>query len=231
MSIFSRSAEQPPASWFDLGATGSATQSAFGRSRPEAGSQLGGVSTAGAILTIGGAVTSAIGAFAAIQDQKHALKAQKLSFEFEAMQAAINARGAEKFAQQLLQAGRTEIGQMQLQFAAEKAARRTSAAGRGIVTGSGSSAEELASVELASKMNAFQMNLNTVQRANAAREQGAGFQGRGLIASASARNAGRSARSLLPGAAASASLLSSAGSIANQWVATQRSDLFYGRGL
>lgn len=191
----------------------------------------GGIATAGTYLQIGGAATQAIGAFFSVLDQKDALKSQKLSLEFEQTMAALNARAAEKTAQQLLQAGRTEIGQMQLQFAQEKAARRASTAGRGVVVGTGSSAEELASVELAKRTNAFMMNLNTVQRANAAQDQAVEFRNRGLLAGVSARNVGRTAAGLSPLAAVNASLLSSAGAVANQWIANKRADLYYGRNV
>lgn len=186
-----------------------------------------GVSTFGLVTSIGGAAVSAIGSFFAAESAKSEYKSQKLSAEFAESMSAINASAAERDAQALIQSGNRQVSLLGLQYAQEKAAQRTSTAAAGVVVGTGSSAEALASTELAKKIDAFELNLGTVSRASRVRAEAADSHSRSLLAGVSARNFGRSARTISPVSGAAASLLSSAGSVASQWVANRREELYY----
>lgn len=186
-----------------------------------------GLSNFGLAMSAGGAVTSAIGSFFAILDTQNQLKSQALSLEFQQSMSALNARAAERDADAVMEAGRREIALMGVAYAQEKSMQRTSTAGAGVRVGTGSSAEVLASTELAKRLNAFQMNIDTVARAHSARAEAVGHRNQGLLAGVSARNLRRSARNMSPAAGAVTSLLSSAGSVASQWAADARADLFY----
>lgn len=187
----------------------------------------GRTATAGTILTIGGGVMQAIGAFADAQNSKNQLKTQALSAEFEATMAAQDARAAEKDAQAILEAGQTEIGRLGQRYAQEKAAQRTSAAGAGVRVGTGSSAEALASTELAKAIDARTINQNTLQQVNAARTRGTNARNASLLAGVSARNLRRTAGSIQPLVGAAAGLIGTGGAVASQWVASRRAE-FYG---
>lgn len=187
----------------------------------------GGISGFGQGLSIGGAATAAIGSFFAIRDTQNQAKSNALSFEFQQSQSLLNASAAAREADAVIMSGQTQAGLIGLQYAQEKAAQRTSTAGAGVVVGTGSSAEAQASTELAKRLDLFQLNLDTVARAHRVRSESAAFRGQSILAGASARNSRRSARSLIPAAGAVTSLLSSAGTVASQWVADRRADLYY----
>lgn len=187
----------------------------------------GGISAFGQGMSIGGSVASAIGSFFAIRDTQNQAKSNALAFEFQDSMSMLNASAATREAEGILEAGRREIGQIGLRYAQEKASQRTSTAGAGVVVGTGSSAEVLASIELAKKLDTFELNLGTVARAHQSRIAGANARNDSILARVSARNSLRTARSVVPAVGAITSLVGSAGTVASQWVADSRADLYY----
>jgi hypothetical protein len=113
-----------------------------------------------------------------------------------------------------------------MRYAQEKAAQRTSTAAGGVVVGTGSSAEALASTELAKKLDARAINLNSLGQVSAARARSVNASNESLLARASARNLSRSASTINPGLGALTSLIGSSGAVATQWVAGKRAELY-----
>jgi hypothetical protein len=92
----------------------------------------------GSIMSVFGAVNSAIGSFYAADSQKTQLKMQAQNQRFQAQMSAINARGAEMQAQQSLLAGERAIGQYTMGAGQRRASATASMAARGIQGGVGS---------------------------------------------------------------------------------------------
>lgn len=182
----------------------------------------GGLATAGTALQIGGAVTSAIGAFSAADLGRESLKSQALSMEFEASMSAINARAAEKDAAAILEAGQQETLMLDLGNAARKAADKASFASRGVAVGAGSAAEIAASSEFAHQLDRRSIRLNAVRAANDARVNATNQRIQGSIASVSARNLRATARSINPWMSASGGLLSGVGAAASAYANDHR---------
>jgi hypothetical protein len=172
-----------------------------------------GLSDFGFVTAIGGQAMQLVGNFYAARSARNQAKAQADSLKFRETMAYRNARAAERDAQQELRAGRHEAAVRQLQTAQEKGAETASAAARGLA-GTGSSAEVLASLELASQMDVLSIRTNAVRRANAARRQGVNYRNQGLLAGVSARNLRRTAGSISPAATAAGDLLRVGGTAA-----------------
>lgn len=195
---------------------GGAGQDALAAGRPDGPDTTGqGLGAAGLILGIFGAVNSAIGTFYEARSAKNAFKAQALTLEFEQTQANANARLAEQDAQAEIQAGHDELARMTLAAGQEKASATVREAARGVVSGVGSAAEVQATRELMKQIDSMTINANATRAAGAMRIRGANMSGRAGLLGASAENARASGRLLRPGAAAGASLLSSAGPVAS----------------
>jgi hypothetical protein len=181
--------------------------------------------TFGIVLGIGGALTSAVGAYYSVLGQRYQLRSQALSRDFEASIAGFNARAAERDAQALIQAGQQRKGLSTLRFGQLKAASRTRTAAAGVQAGVGSAAEVQASIEAVKEIDSLTIELNAVRAAGAARTRAVDFRNRALFARVSAANARRSAGALSPGLAAATSLLGGAGRVSSQFLDQERFNL------
>lgn len=189
------------------------------RQDPNAGSSL---SAVGGIAQIGGALMSAIGNYYAVQSQQYQLRSQALAAEFEASMANINARQAEMDAQAVMRARDREIAQLTARYGQEKAAVRTSAAGRGVTVGVGSARDVEAGLELSKLVDVMTLNRNAVRESNARRMQAADLRNRSLLGGVSAENARASARSLNPRLAFHSAALAGVGQAANNYAFWRR---------
>lgn len=154
-------------------------------------------------LGILGAFSGAVGAFYSARSTKNQLK-------FEAEIADINARLSEKAAQQELQRGQFEVGQITRRAGQIKGSQRASMAANGIDLGVGSAAELQASTDLLKEQDMRQIEVNAIAGAWGYRTQGTNYRNEASMGRASAG-------SINAGLAAGTSLLGSAGSVASMW--------------
>lgn len=177
-------------------------------------SSMGTMTAIGLSAQLTGAFIGAIGAWASADAQKTQLKSQAMSAEFAAAMSALNARRAEQDAQELLAAGRGEIGRLTMAGGQRLASLRVSAARRGVDGSSGSAAEVQASERIVTTIDAMTIDRNTVRAANQARAQAVNAQNQSLLAGVSGSNIRSTANSIRPAAAFGSSSLISGGQIA-----------------
>jgi hypothetical protein len=180
------------------------------------------MATAGGILAIGGAITSAIGSYYALKSQQSQLRAQALSLEFQQFMASLDARAAEQEAQQILKAGQQQVAYAGMEAAQAKGSQAAQVGAAGIQAGTGSAAEVAASIELAKRLDAATYRQNAVQQAGAARVGATNARNQASLAGVSAGNLRRTARSISPESGALTSLIGGAGSAANYWAYNKR---------
>lgn len=191
-------------------------------SRPSSGGGYGGLAQASFWLQIGGALVGAVGSYYQAKARKDELKSQALSLDFEASMAAINARQVEADAQTILEAGQQQNALQGLQYAQVKAADRASAAARGVVVGTGSSADAQRSIDFAATQDRLTISANAIRAAGERKSQAVDLRTRGTLASVSAGNLRASARSINAGLAAGTTLLGASGQIADRAVYNRR---------
>lgn len=177
------------------------------------------MANAGLILSLSGAVNSAIGTYAALQAQKHQLKSEALNAEFRATQSGIAAAAAESEAQQIVNAGRMQYALRGLVEAQDIGATRVSAASRGVVVGDGSAGEVERSQRIAAELDKRALRTNTERAAQAARERRSNLGSESMLARVSAGNMRASAGTLNPAQGALVSTTASAGSLLSQYAA------------
>lgn len=163
----------------------------------------------GDALSIGGVLTSAVGAYYQARSAQDQAKSQALSAEFEAFMANLDARQAEVDANTIMDSAKQEIAFRGLQSAQEQGAASVDAAARGVGAG-GSAAEVKLSIEIARRVDALTITKNTMRDAAAARRQGVNARNQASMARVSADNLRRSARTISPGLAAGGALLQGA---------------------
>lgn len=202
-----------------IGSTGAPIQAP----PPSAPSSIG--QSFSAVGAVAGAITTAIGGYAAAQQRKHELKSQASSLEFQAQMSQLNARAAENDAQEIMRAGNMQIGLLGMRYAQEKAALRTSTGARGIKSDVGSAAEVQASVSLAREIDALTLRSETVRAAGNARMRGVQASSDATMARVGAANSRASAGTINPALEAHTSLLGSASRAADYWMHSRR----YGR--
>lgn len=171
----------------------------------------------GSIMSIGGAVTGAIGAYYNAQNQKAQLESQASSLRFQADISQLNAVQAEFTAQQIMRVGQQKQGQVSLRAGKIKSSQRASMAARGIDLGVGSAVETIATTDLMKEIDMLTVNAETVRSAEAARLQRQNYLTASAMQDVSASNLSASSMSISPFMAAGTSLLGSAGSVANAW--------------
>lgn len=152
---------------------------------------------------IGGAVTSAGGAFFGAQSAKSAAN-------FRAGLSETNARLAELSAQSTLQQGEKEVGRLTLHAGQLKSSQRAGMAANGIDLGVGNAAETLASTDLMKDIDSRQITANAVRSAWGLKTQATNYRNDALIKRATAD-------SISPFASAATSLLGSATKVAGSW--------------
>lgn len=175
-----------------------------------AGSQ--GMAQFGLGMQVAGAVSSAIGSYAG-------LRAQKSQLRIQAILDGINAKAAGTAADSALAAGQHEEQGSMLRTAQLKSTQQADFAAGNIDLGEGSAARVLTSTDV---MGAI--DKNTIA-ANAVR-QAWGYRTGAVNASNQGRFASAGADATNPGMGAGASLLGSAGSVAQSWYMLNRSGAF-----
>ena len=160
--------------------------------------------------------TSIIGAIGSAQLARTQAKANKSAFEFQADMSKINARMAERSAQSMLFQGQQQIASLTLRSGKVKSAQRVAMAANGIDLGEGNAVEVQATTDLMTEIDK-----NTIE-ANALRSAW-GYRTQGVNASNQALMSGVSADSISPNSAASSTLMSSAGNVAQQWYTMNKS--------
>lgn len=181
------------------------------------GTNTAAMSQFGSIMSIGGAVTGAIGAYYNAQNQKAQLESQASSLRFQADISQLNAVQAEFTAQQILRVGQQKQGQVSLRAGKIKSSQRASMAARGIDLGVGSAVETIATTDLMKEIDMLTVNAETVRSSEAARLQRQNYLTAAAMQDVSASNLMGSAASISPFMSAGTSLLGSAGSVANAW--------------
>ena len=181
------------------------------------GTGIPAMSQFGSIMSIGGAVTGAIGSYYAAQNQKAQLESQASSLRFQADISQLNAVQAEFTAQQILRVGQQKQGQISLRAGKIKSSQRASMAARGIDLGVGSAVETIATTDLMKEIDMLTVNAETVRSSEGARLQRQNYLTASAMQDVSASNLAGSASTISPFMAAGTSILGSAGSVANAW--------------
>lgn len=181
------------------------------------GTGISAMSQFGSIMSIGGAVTGAIGSYYAAQNQKAQLESQASSLRFQSDISQLNAVQAEFTAQQILRVGQQKQGQISLRAGKIKSSQRASMAARGIDLGVGSAVETIATTDLMKEIDMLTVNAETVRSSEGARLQRQNYLTASAMQDVSAYNLAGSAASISPFMAAGTSILGSAGSVANAW--------------
>lgn len=160
------------------------------------------------ITKVGGAVTSAVGAYYGAGSQKSALESQ-------ARIADLNAQVAETGAQRTLDASNRHIQAITLKAGQIKGAQRAAMAANGVDLGTGSAAEVAASTEIMKEIDKNQAEVNGITAAWSQRSQATNYQ----VDAISKRGSAAGINPLVSGAT---SLLGSAGTVAESWYRYQK---------
>jgi hypothetical protein len=166
----------------------------------------------GMAMQVGGALSSAIGAYSSIRGQKSQLRMQ-------AVLDAINAQTAERSAQSSLAAGQHEEQASMLRTAALRSSQEAHFASSGVALNEGSAARVLTSTDVMGAIDANTIHANAVRQAWGYRTQAVNASNAGLAAATSAD-------SLSAAGAGATSLLGSAGSVAQNWYMLNKSGAF-----
>jgi hypothetical protein len=161
------------------------------------------MSSAGAYLSLAGAVNGMIGAYYSAKSQKSALK-------FAADMSAINARMAESQAQSILAAGRHQAGMATMRAGMVKSTQTAAQAANGVDLGVGSAAEVRASTDILKEIDKNTIEANATRSAWGARTQSVNYANQSLIQNASASG-------INPAMAAMTSMLTSGSEVASSW--------------
>ncbi len=178
------------------------------------GTTLGGVSTG---LAIGGALSSAIGAYYSVKAAQYQARSRASALEHQQQLSYINAREAERDAQDSLMSGQREAARAGLRYAQVKATMDVRRAAGGIQAGVGSAGEVAASVEYAKQSDQLAITRNSVREANAHRTGRVNSLNRASAAGVEAVNLRSTARGMNAGLSATTSLIGSAGAVASNW--------------
>jgi len=192
------------------------------------GSGMSAMGQMGVGMAIMGAIQSGIGTFYAAKSAKNQLKSQAMTFDYQKQMSALNARAMEDTAQQIMRAGEQDIGRLTLRAGQVKGSARASQAARGGQIGTGSNAEELASLELMKQTDALTINSNTVRAAWAARTQAQNYEAQAAMAGVSAFGARSAASQISPFSQAGTNLMSSGGNVASAWYNLEMSKRYMG---
>lgn len=158
------------------------------------------------------AIGSALGSFFSASGQKAALEAQ-------ANIAEINARTSENAAQSVLNQGKQQVAQSSLKYGAVKSGQKAALAANGVDIGTGNAAELQGSTDIMKEIDLNTLKANAVRSAWGYRTQSSNYQ----IEAMTKRVA---ADGISPSMSAGTTLLSSAGKVASQWYALNKSGAF-----
>lgn len=174
------------------------------------------LATAGLVMGIGSAVTSAIGGYYQAKSARYQLKSQESSLRFQSDMSRINARLAENQAQQILEGSRQQMSMAALAYTQQQSATRTSQGARGIQGGQGSAQAVAVSQEYLKKRALYTMDVNAARQAGAARMQRANIEAQGSMLAVQAGNVSAMRAGINPARAAGVTLLGSSGQLLNQ---------------
>jgi hypothetical protein len=189
--------------------------------------QANSLSRAGAIASIIGSLTSAVGAFYGARAAKEQLKSQESALAYQQEIASINARLAENNAQQILEAGNRQIGALAARYTQVQGQNRASLAARGVQAGVGSARDIEATQEYQKQVDVFTMRINTVLQANAARQQRTQYQMQQTMMGGQQGALAAARQGIQPWAAPAATLLGSAGQLASSYAQDMRNRAYY----
>lgn len=193
-----------------------------GAGKSAAGGSAASWQTAGMIAAGSGAVLAAIGQYYAAKSQKRRMRMMASSYEFQRQLSDINARRAEAEADSRLRAGQTQVMQQTLQAGQVRASQVAGMAANGIQAGVGSFKEVLATTDLVKDVEKYNISMNAVQAANAARMQAADLRTQGTMLSAQAAMTRSAAGAISPWSGVATSLLTSGGNFAMNYAYMQR---------
>jgi hypothetical protein len=159
--------------------------------------------------------TSIIGAIGSAQLARTQAKANQSALNFQADMSKINARMAERSAQSVLFQGQQQVGNLTLRSGKIKSAQRVAMAANGIDLGEGNAVEVQATTDLMTEIDKNTIEANAIRSAWGYRTQGVNASNTALMASASAD-------SINPNAAATSTLIGSAGNVAQSWYAMNK---------
>lgn len=180
------------------------------------------LATLGFWASVGASGLQATGAFYSAKSQKSQAESMAINADFEASIANIEARAAEFDASQILADARREAGQVSMRAGQERARARVSAAARGVQVGVGSSAEQLANVEVTRQEDVNAIGVGAARGVAAQGRRGVDARNRAAMARVSGENARASGRSISTGLALGSSILGSVGTLSNAWVQNRR---------
>jgi hypothetical protein len=163
-------------------------------------------------MQIGGALSSAIGAYASV----HATKA---NLRMQAILNSINAQTAERTAGSVMAAGQHEEQASMLRTAQLKSTQQADFAASGIDLGEGSAARVLTSTDVMGAIDKNTIAANAVRQAWGYRTGAVNDNNQGLFSAASAG-------SMSAGSTAATSLLGSAGQVAQSWYMLNKQGAF-----
>lgn len=173
-------------------------------------------------LQVGGALSSALGAFYSVRANQYRARAQASALEHQQQLSWINARQAERDAQGSLLAGQREAARAGQRFGQIKASVEARQSARGIQAGVGSAGEISASIELAKQTDQLAITRNSVRQANAQRTGRVNALARASAAGVEAGNLRGMAGALNPGLSGATSLIGGAGAVASNWYALNK---------
>ncbi len=168
-------------------------------------------------LKIGGAITSAAGAYYDALGGAASMRSQARIAEANAQIMDTNARIAELGAQAELRAGQQRIGEVTRRAGQVKSAQRAAMAANGIDLGVGSAAEVQASTDVMKDLDVATLEANAMRAAWGARFQAVDARGRAGSLRSEAQSRRALSNSVSPWGAAATSLLGSAGTVASSW--------------
>lgn len=165
-------------------------------------------------MQVGGAVSSALGAYASVQGQKNSMRTRALIDD-------INASTAEQSARSALQAGQREVQRSQIATANLKGTQQATFAANGVDLGEGSAARVLTDTDVMGAIDKNTIAANAVRAAWGYRTQGVSSRIDGVM--------NRSAADAMnPALSGATSMLGSAGQVASNWYAMNKSGAFSG---
>lgn len=176
----------------------------------------GGASSAG-VLQAAGVLLQGIGSYYARRSQRFGLQSRAIESDYASSTAALNARAASLDAEFLARQGQQQRAQVTAQYGQQISRQRASVGASGVVSGSGSSAEVLASQELAKQQDAITIDLNTLRAVRNAQSQAVDYRNQAALEAVQAQNYRRSARAINPLLGAATSFIGGATQIAPQW--------------
>ncbi len=161
---------------------------------------------------VGGALASAIGAYASV-------KSTKANLRMQAILNGINAEAAKSTADSTMAAGQHEEQASMLRTAQLKSTQQADFAASGIDLGEGSAARVLTSTDVMGSIDANTIHANAVRAAWGYRTSGVNSNNQALFEAASGG-------SMSAGSGAATSLLGSAGQVAQNWYMLNKQGAF-----